>query len=55
MWRGEVVVKYQVIDNRDKTILFESENELECENYMDELWEEDSTQFIYSTIHGIES
>lgn len=43
-------MKYQVIDNRDGKILFESENEIECEDYMDDLWEEDSTQFIYSTI-----
>lgn len=46
---------FQVVDNRDNKVLFESRLQQDCLDFLDELWEVDSTQFIYSTINAVDS
>ena len=40
-----------VIDNRNGEILFDSSDEQECKEFLDDLQEESITQFKNSTIH----
>lgn len=47
--------KYQVIDARNNEILFESENKQLCINFMNDLWEENSTDYIYAWFKEKES
>lgn len=47
---GVKKTKFQVIDTRYKEVLFQSEDQQKCVDFMDEMWEECSTTFVYSTI-----
>ena len=46
-----VLNDWVVIDNRNGEILFDSSDEQECKEFLDDLQEESITQFKNSTIH----
>lgn len=43
-------MKYQVVDIRNNEVLFESDDKQLCIKFTDDIWEENTTDFIYAFI-----
>ncbi|MCM3109925.1 hypothetical protein [Lederbergia lenta] len=47
-------MKFRVYDSRNNETLFESDVKQLCINFMNEIWEEDSTDYIYSWLEEVD-
>lgn len=46
-------MKFRVVDSRNKEVLFESEDRQLCINFMNDIWEENTTDFIYAWLEEV--